>query len=219
MNSRRCQAEDPNFAPRLYLILEDRESGGLLPELGAALRSVPVAAVLLRGGEPGPDGSWQGSAQTASLIQDCGAALLLEDHPNLVAETGADGCHITRQDALAPALRALHPEFIVGTGGLRTRHDAMVAGEAGANYVMFGEPDHAGQHPAAAAVLERVAWWTELFEAPCVGYAQDMDAAEALARAGAEFVAVGSWVWTDPRGAIPVLADVWARLQRVEFAS
>ena len=47
----------------------------------------------------------------------------------------------------------------------------MVAAEAGADYVMFGEPDAAGERPGFAAIEERVAWWAEVFEAPCVGYA------------------------------------------------
>ena len=67
----------------------------------------------------------------------------------------------------------------------------MLAGEAGADYVMFGEPDAAGRRPAFDAVAKRVAWWAELFEIPCVGFAVGLDEVAPLAAAGADFVAVG----------------------------
>ena len=51
----------------------------------------------------------------------------------------------------------------------------MVAGEAGADYVLFGEPDSEGDRPATEAILERVAWWAELFEPPCVAYAATLE--------------------------------------------
>jgi thiamine-phosphate pyrophosphorylase len=73
----------------------------------------------------------------------------------------------------------------------------MLAGEAGADYVMFGDPEAA--LPAAAA-LERVAWWAEVFEPPCVGFARNLDEVGALAAAGADFVAVGDFIWNDARG-------------------
>ena len=87
------------------------------------------------------------------------------------ARAGADGAHLTGMAAFTAALEQLKPERIAGVGGLATRHDAMVAAEAGADYVMFGEPDAAGERPAFDAIEERIAWWAEVFEAPCVGYA------------------------------------------------
>jgi thiamine-phosphate pyrophosphorylase len=76
----------------------------------------------------------------------------------------------------------------------------MVAGEAGADYVMFGEPDREGRRPAFDAVVERLAWWAELFEVPCVGFAASLDEVEALASGGADFVAV-DFIWTARGGA------------------
>jgi hypothetical protein len=61
---------------------------------------------------------------------------------------------------------SLKPDRILGVGGLVTRHDAMVAGEAGADYVLFGEPDAKGERPSADAICERLDWWAELFEPP-----------------------------------------------------
>jgi thiamine-phosphate pyrophosphorylase len=83
----------------------------------------------------------------------------------------------------------------------------MVAGEAGADYVLFGEPDAEGKRPSVEAICERLQWWAELFEPPCVGFAATLAEAEAFATAGADFVLVGDLVWSDPRGARAALLD------------
>jgi thiamine-phosphate pyrophosphorylase len=84
----------------------------------------------------------------------------------------------------------------------------MTAGELGADYVLFGEPDARGQRPSMEAIAERLGWWAELFEPPCVGFAASREEAYAFAAAGADFVLVGDFVWADPRGASAALADV-----------
>ena len=118
---------------------------------------------------------------------------------NLVARAGADGAHLTGIAAFSEALAQLKPERIAGAGGLATRHDAMVAAEQGADYVMFGEPDDAGVRPAFEAIEERIAWWAEVFESPCVGYAASLDEIAPLVAAGADFIALGDCLWRDPR--------------------
>ena len=87
----------------------------------------------------------------------------------------------------------------------------MLAAESGADYVMFGEPDRAGRRPSFEAIHERVAWWTEVFEVPCVAYAAGLDEVNDLATA--EFVAVGEFVFTDSRGPAAAIADAAARLK------
>ena len=77
----------------------------------------------------------------APTIQQGGAAVLLDRHVELVARSGADGAHVTGIEVLQEALPSLKPDRIAGVGGLATRHDAMTAAEAGADYVLFGEPD------------------------------------------------------------------------------
>ncbi len=127
-----------------------------------------------------------------------------------------DGAHVSGPAALEVALAALKPARIVGCGGLDTRHDAMLAAEAGADYVMFGEPDANGDRPSFAAIADRVAWWAELFEVPCVGFAASLDEVEPLAAAGADFVAVGDCVFADGRGSAAAVADAARRLAVVE---
>jgi thiamine-phosphate pyrophosphorylase len=101
----------------------------------------------------------------------------------------------------------LKPDRIAGAGGLATRHDSMAAGELGADYVLFGEPNANGQRPSVDAVCERLQWWDELFEPPCVGFAGTHDEAFEFAAAGADFVLVGDFIWTDPRGVETALTE------------
>src|SRR4029450_9042737 len=145
--------------------------------------------------------------QLAPAIQNAGAALLVEGQVELVARAGADGAHVTGLAALEEALPSLKPDRIAGSGGGVTRHDSMAAGELGADYVLFGEPDAKGERPSAAAIAERLQWWDELFEPPCVGFAVSCEEAAEFASAGADFVLVGDFVWADPRGAKVALTD------------
>ncbi len=178
---------------------------GELPEL---LTAADVAAVLLRL-KPIDQRTMISRVKTlAPVIQNAGAALLLDGHVELVARAGADGAHLHGLAALEDALPSLKPDRIAGVGGLATRHDSMAAGESGADYVLFGEPDAGGQRPSMDAIAERLQWWDELFEPPCVGFAVSREEAAEFARAGADFVLVGDFIWTDPRGAKAALNDV-----------
>jgi len=182
---------------RLYLVTPPLGDAGVIADaLADALNAADIAAVLVRF-EDGDEAQLLERVKTLRiLIQSNGAALLLDGHAGLVARAECDGAHLTGTDALRAAAPGLKPKYIAGCGGLGTRHDAMLAGESGADYVMFGEPN--GRRPSFDAVIERVAWWTEIFQVPCVGYAANVDEVEALARAGAEFVAVDEAVWRSP---------------------
>ena len=83
----------------------------------------------------------------------------------------------------------------------------MAAGELGADYVLFGEPDAHGGRPSSQAIAERLQWWDELFEPPCVGFAASLAEAGEFVAAGADFVLVGNLIWADPRGARAALID------------
>src|SRR5262245_2751893 len=160
MASRGTTAEPRRLAPRLYLVTP-QDSAGLADKLAQALGSADVAAVLLRLPPNDERGYVNQTKSLAPIVQDKGAALILDGHPDLAARAGADGAHLTGIDALTDALATLKPARIAGCGGLETRHDAMLAAEAGADYVMFGEPDAAGHRPSFEAIIERVAWWAE----------------------------------------------------------
>jgi thiamine-phosphate pyrophosphorylase len=191
----------PRPAPRLYLstplVTDPAQLALLLPAL---LGAADVAAVLLRLAPSDERGIIQRAKALAPAIQKAGAALLLDSHYEQVARAGADGANVSGVEAMQDAMPALKPDRILGVGGLVTRHDAMTAGEAGADYVLFGEPDAQGERPSAEAVCERLDWWAELFEPPCVGFAATLDEARQFATAGADFVLVGDLIWQDSRG-------------------
>ena len=197
MASRPKQAE-PRPQPRLYLItpaIADAAAFG--PQLAAALEAADIAAVLLRLASGDERTLINRVKQLAPVCQQHDAALVLDGHADLVARGGADGAHLTGVQAFTEALDMLKPERIAGCGGLETRHDAMLAAERGADYVMFGEPDARDRRPDFEAIEERVAWWAEVFEAPCVAFAGGIDEIGPLVAAGADFVALGDWIWTD----------------------
>jgi len=204
----------PRPAPRLYLAtpaVEDPAS--LAASLGALCAGSDIAAVLVRLSPTDPRTMITRIKALAPAIQSSGAALLLDgqmldDHLELVARSGADGVHATGIDAMQEAMPALKPDRIVGVGGLATRHDSMMAGEAGADYVLFGEKDARGQRPSQEAIAERLGWWAELFEPPCVAYAASCDEARDFVAAGADFVLVDDLVWLDARGAAAALAEL-----------
>lgn len=194
--------------PRLYLatpVVADPSS--LIADLPAVLAADDVAAVLVRLAPTDQRTMIARIKALAPAIQSSGAALLIDGPVELVARAGADGAHLAGIEAMQDALPTLKPDRIAGVGGLTTRHDSMTAGEAGADYVLFGEPDASGRRPSNDAISERLQWWAELFEPPCVGFAASIAEAGEFAAAGADFVLVGDFIWADPRGAAAALVD------------
>ena len=210
----------PRPVPRLYLaISEVDDSLQLAAQLAELLAAADVAAVLLRLKQTDQRSMISHVKALAPVIQNAGAALLLDGHVELVARGGADGAHLTGLAAMQEALPSLKPDRIAGIGGLATRHDSMAAGELGADYVLFGEPDANGQRPSTEAIAERLQWWAELFEPPCVGFAVSREEASEFAAAGADFVLVGDFIWADPRGAKAALDDVEQAIKQAHAAT
>jgi thiamine-phosphate pyrophosphorylase len=193
--------------PRLYLVTPPLGDAALFADaLNAALSAGDIAAVLLRLGDADERTLINAIKSVAGVVQRRDIALLLDGRPDLVARSGADGAHLDGIEALRAALPALKPDRIAGAGGLRSRHDAMLAGETDVDYVMFGEPDRRGGRPPLTAIEERLSWWAELFQLPCIGYAANADEIRPLAHAGADFIALGDWIWTEPGGAEAAVA-------------
>lgn len=210
----------PRPVPRLYLATpEVDDPSALVASLPGLLAAADVAAVLLRLKPTDQRTMISRIKALAPVIQGGGAALLLDGHVEMVARAGADGAHLTGIEALQEALPTLKPDRIAGVGGLPTRHDSMAAGEAGADYVLFGEPDAQGLRPAVEAIAERLEWWAELFEPPCIGYAASLEEAGEFAAAGADFVLVGDFIWADPRGAAAALEDAEQIIRQAHAAT
>jgi thiamine-phosphate pyrophosphorylase len=204
---------DPDFAARfetqfrpacqLYLISPPAIDGGFADRLAAALDAGPVAAFQLRL-KGAADESIVAAAE--ALIPVCAArdvAFILNDRADLAARVGADGVHLGQGDGdPREARRLLGPKAQIGVTCHDSRHLAMEAGEAGADYVAFGAfyptDTKATEHRPDPSIL---GWWTTVFELPCVAIGGITPAnAPPLIEAGADFLAVCGAVWNDPEG-------------------
>jgi thiamine-phosphate pyrophosphorylase len=174
------------------------DPGAISFRLMQAFAGGDVAAVLLRLA-PGDERSLTERVKAlAPPVQAQNVALVVEASAQVASRGGADGVHVTEGvEAIAEARSSLRQERIIGVGGLRSRHDAMDAGEAGVDYVMFGEPRPDGSLPPLPAVLERASWWAEIFETPCIAYAPDAESVPTLVETGAEFLALGAWLFAE----------------------
>jgi thiamine-phosphate pyrophosphorylase len=198
---------------RLYLITPAiSDPAAFSGALELALGNGDIAAVLLRLAEDGERALIERTKHIAAVVQRRDVALVVDNRPEIVARAGADGAHMSGVEKFAAALALLKPERIAGAGGLRSRHDAMLAGEAGADYVMFGEPDRNGRRPSLEELQERLTWWAELFEIPCVAFAAGKDEVSPLVRTGADFIALGDWIWSAAEGAAKAIAAAAASL-------
>ena len=196
---------------RLYLVTPPVDDpASFARELEAALAAADIAAVLLRLAEADERALIDRAKAIAALVQRRDVALLVADKAEIAARAGADGAHLSGIERLTAALSWLKPDRIAGAGGLRSRHDAMLAAEAGADYVMFGEPDRQldpnGRRLSFEELQDRLTWWAELFQIPCIGYAASLDEVGPLAQTGADFIALGEWIWTQASGVTATIA-------------
>lgn len=152
------------------------------------------------------------------IVQQAGAAFIVNDRPDLARTLGADGVHVGQEDApYADARALLGPKAIVGVTCHNSRHLAMEAAEAGADYVAFGAffPT-ATKEPKTRAEPELLTWWQEMMTVPCVAIGGvTTDNAAGLVAAGADFLAVSSGVWDHadgPEAAVRRLNDIFDSL-------
>lgn len=188
---------------QLYLISPLDVGGDFPDQLVAALDAGPVAAFQFR--VKGLD--QHEAARLAEPLQAiCAArdvAFIVNDDVALAKRLGADGVHLGQGDGDPKAARReLGPGAQIGITCHASRHLAMEAGEAGADYVAFGAffptTTKTVEHHADPEILE---WWQSMFELPCVaiGGITAQNARE-LVDAGADFLAVSGGVWAHPDG-------------------
>lgn len=151
-----------------------------------------------------PDGEILRAAEALMPIAHrADVAFIVNDRPDLAKAAGADGVHVGQEDAsCAEARKLLGPERIVGVTCHDSRHLAMEAAEAGADYVAFGAFFPTGtKTPKTRATTETLAWWHEIFEIPCVAIGGiTVENCGPLVAAGADFLAVVGGVWAYPDG-------------------
>ncbi len=190
--------------PRLFLIspiIEDADS--FLLQLQKALSGGRIDCLLLRFASKDEHELKRMVQILAPVAQASEVAVLVEASTDtrFAARSGVDGVHIRyEKSALEEALEAQKPDRIVGVAGLKSRDDAMNAGELGADYLMFGEPYPDGALPDFETVLERASWWAEVFSTPCVAYAPTLENVTALAKAKIEFIGLENAVWQSLTG-------------------
>ena len=190
-------------ACQLYLI-SPLDVGGAFPDaLKAALDAGPVAAFQFR--VKGMD-QHEAARLAAPLQEICAArevAFIVNDDMGLAKRLGADGVHLGQGDGDPEvARRLLGPTAQIGITCHDSRHLAMEAGEAGADYVAFGAFFETNtketRHRPDPSILS---WWTTLFEIPCVAIGGiTPENGRVLAEAGADFLAVCGAIWSHPDG-------------------
>ncbi len=188
---------------RLYLISPPRLSAAnFLGPLKEALKGGDVPSFQLRLKDVSDDEIRRIVDVLRPVIQANGTAFILNDRPDLAAELGCDGVHIGQEDASYAEARRLLPNGIVGVTCHDSRHLAMEAAEAGADYVAFGAffPTQTKQ-PKTRADPEILRWWSEMMVVPCVAIGGiTVQNAPVLIEAGADFLAVSAGVWEHSDG-------------------
>ncbi|WP_262299292.1 thiamine phosphate synthase [Microvirga sesbaniae] len=209
-------------AARLYLITPVLTDASFAPRLAEACAAGAVAAVLLRLASADERSLINQVKALAPAAQEHGAAVLVSaegeaDLATVAARGGADGVHVPGDPARLRDLRdRLKSDRAIGAGAIRTKDDAMTLGEAGADYLLFGEPRPDGSVPSLESVIDRASWWAEIFETPCVAYAPSLDAVGPLAATQAEFIALGEAVWSHPDGPAAAVTAALEILDRQE---
>jgi thiamine-phosphate pyrophosphorylase len=195
----------PAPACRLYLItppvLDDLND--FLDRTAAAFGGGDIAAFQVRLKTSSDADIARAVAGLKPLTQKFDVALILNDRPDLAAALGCDGVHIGQDDgSYAQARQAVGRGGIVGVTCHDSRHLAMEAAEAGADYVAFGAFfDTATKAAPSKAEPELLSIWQESMETPCVAIGGiTVERARALSRAGADFLAVSGGVWGFPDG-------------------
>jgi thiamine-phosphate pyrophosphorylase len=191
---------------RLYLITPPviDDLAAFAGTLKAALDAGDVAALQVRLKPARDDEIIAACRALAPIAQAKGVAVILNDRPDLVPDLGLDGVHIGQGDApYAEARRIVGPARIVGVTCHDSRHLAMEAAEAGADYVAFGAffPTETKAVAIGHPDLELLADWQEIMQTPCVAIGGiTVENCRPLVEAGADFVAVSSGVWRHPDG-------------------
>ncbi len=214
---------DPDFAAaftrdqrrppcQLYLVSPLDVAGAFPDRLARALDAGPVAAFQFRVKDIDQHQAASLAEPLQRLCADREVAFIVNDSIALAKRLGADGVHLGQGDGDPREARAvLGPEAQIGVTCHDSRHLAMEAGEAGADYVAFGSfyptTTKAISHHAEPVLLS---WWSTVFELPCVAIGGITPAnAAPLVAAGADFLAVSNAVWGgDEAAAVKAFAAV-----------
>lgn len=205
-------------ACRLYLVSPERMEHPSIfaDELRAALAGGDVAAFQLRLKDVDDAAIARAADALRPICQQRDVAFIMNDRPDLAVKLDCDGVHVGQEDmSCAEARRIVGPDRQVGVTARASRHLAMEAAEAGADYVAFGaffpSTTKAVMTPAD---LEIVEWWSGLMEIPCVAIGGiTVENAAPVIAAGADFLAVAGGVWNHkdgPEAAVRAFNELFA---------
>ena len=188
---------------RIYLITPPAfDPATFADRFAAALDAGDVGAVQLRLKNATDDAIKRAIDALRPIAQSRNVAFLLNDRPDLAVSHGCDGAHVGQDDTPAPIARKILGDLTMGITSHDSRHLAMEAGEAGADYVAFGAFFPTTTKDASTtASLETLRWWTEMMEIPAVAIGGiTADNCAPLVQAGADFLAVVGAIWNHADG-------------------
>jgi len=200
---------EPDQVCQLYLAVPGDADPRALETL---LKDENVAALMLYGVAGPPEAV---AHEVVAISHARGLPVLISDAPELAHATGADGVHIpANEERYALCRKMLGPDAMIGVGCGSSKHDALVLGELGADYIAFGPEPGQGE---PQDIIELVSWWQQVCEPPVVAFhSGGWDDAAALVDAGADFIAVSALIWnaSDPEAAMDKLNGIIAERQR-----
>lgn len=202
---------------RLYLITP---SVFMLPEfavqLETALSGGDVACVQLRMKEASSNDIKAAAKALMPIVKAHGAEFILNDHPELAVEVGADGVHLGDEDMTAAEAREIVGERTVGISCYASKDRAFEAGDEGADYVAFGQFYETKTKPAKGhPTPELLEFWSKYTNVPCVAIGGiKPDNLAPLVKAGADFIAVVTGVWEHPKGPKAAVAEYNAAIAK-----
>ncbi|HVI97969.1 MAG TPA: thiamine phosphate synthase [Sphingomonas sp.] len=200
----RFQRDDAREPCELYLISPPDVSDGFADQLARALDAGPVAAFQFRVKHVDQHQAARLAEPLQAICAARGVAFIVNDSVSLAKRLGADGVHLGQDDGDPREARSiLGPSVQIGVTCHDSRHLAMEAGEAGADYVAFGsfyptKTKEVRHHPEPSIL----SWWATMFELPCVAIGGiTPENARPLVEAGADFLAVSGSVWNGDEAA------------------
>ena len=213
------RTDDTRATTRLYLITPPvLDPDRFARDLEEALAGGDVACLQLRLKEVDDATVRRAARVLQPIAQERGVAFIMNDRPDLAAELDCDGVHVGEEDApYQEARRLLGPDRIVGVTCGDSRDRAIVAAEAGADYVAFGAffPSMTKAGAKFRATPEVLRDWSETTVVPCCaigGITQENCAP--LVEAGADFLAVIGAIWSHPQGPRAAVRDFNALFAR-----